>query len=261
MTVREDCQESVRRSLSLREGRSLTRQTPTVSRRRSFVGTRKTPLRAMPNAVVESSSLSTPTTLSPLINHPNSRVLLPLRASIRGQTHRPDGSEGIPLGPRGAPDGSECNLRDEENTENPVDVLEKHYEDVKAVVQDMEEKIDRENISEMKIDPDLSCSQAIHDAYERMKIETKDLDDISPAEKLTRRLDRELKIRSRRSGEPRVMRSPSERRIGSIRRRSKEMEQQQQLMKTEEKPSTPRFKGNLMMQSPQTALRRGRPNS
>ena len=286
MTVKED-QENVRRSLSLRENRKASLipvESPSLQRRKShtnlrskksFTNVTKTPPRPQLskrrlNSRIDFSSPSTPTTLSPLINHPDSKVLLPLRATSKNKGNRPDGSEDTPLGPRGAPDGSECNLRDTSPPEDAIYALEKQYIEIKSAVQNMENEIDRNNINDMKQSlmqnnsSTLSSSQIVNDAYERMKMETRDLS-CSPAENLTKRLGRELRIRSRRSGEPRVIRSPSERKIGSIRRRSKELEQQQQATKLvldeiSNKMGTPKFKGNLV-QSPQTSLRRGRPNS
>ncbi|XP_037795209.1 uncharacterized protein LOC119590603 [Penaeus monodon] len=199
----------------------------------------------------------------------------------RKKENEPDGEDVSTLGPRGVPDGAECILRDKvmptPAIADTVETLEQQYDDIKSVVKNMEEEVDKNNVQQLKETyfPDssslsaqnMSYSEMIQSAYERMKVETKDLE-ISPSDNLSKRLGKELKIRNRRSSEHRVIRSPSERKIGTIRRRSRELVQNaaKSLINVEDTPAnkpaqTPRMKGALMQTPINTALKRGRPNS
>lgn len=199
----------------------------------------------------------------------------------RKKENEPDGEDVSTLGPRGVPDGAECILRDKVTPKaavaDTVETLEQQYDDIKSVVKNMEEEVDKNNVQQLKETyfPDsssvsaqnMSYSEMIQSAYERMKVETKDLE-ISPSDNLSKRLGKELKIRKRRSSEHRVIRSPSERKIGTIRRRSRELVQNaaKSLINIEDTPAnkpiqTPRMKGALMQTPINTALKRGRPNS
>ncbi|XP_063595757.1 uncharacterized protein LOC134772646 [Penaeus indicus] len=199
----------------------------------------------------------------------------------RKKENEPDGEDVSTLGPRGVPDGAECILRDKVMPKpaiaDTVETLEQQYDDIKSVVKNMEEEVDKNNVQQLKETyfPDssslsaqnMSYSEMIQSAYERMKVETKDLE-ISPSDNLSKRLGKELKIRNRRSSEHRVIRSPSERKIGTIRRRSRELVQNaaKSLINVEDTPAnkpvqTPRMKGALMQTPINTALKRGRPNS
>lgn len=199
----------------------------------------------------------------------------------RKKENEPDGEDVSTLGPRGVPDGAECILRDKVKptaaVADTVETLEQQYDDIKSVVKNMEEEVDKNNVQQLKETyfPDssslsaqnMSYSEMIQSAYERMKVETKDLE-ISPSDNLSKRLGKELKIRNRRSSEHRVIRSPSERKIGTIRRRSRELVQNaaKSLINVEDTPAnkqvqTPRMKGALMQTPISTALKRGRPNS
>lgn len=204
------------------------------------------------------------------------------RCSIKS-LNEPDGAAMWTPEPRGVPDGAECTLRDQPRTS--LQALEQQYDDLKNVVRREEERLDKSavqhmtaalfpNISSSSAAQNLSCSEMIQSAYERMREETEgQLGTPGPSDMLSRRLDRELKIRNRRSGEHRVIRSPSERRIGTIRRRSKESVQNtaKSLISPEEVATpvpappafhhTPKMKATLLSTPASASLRRGRPNS
>ncbi|KAK8387386.1 hypothetical protein O3P69_018166 [Scylla paramamosain] len=204
------------------------------------------------------------------------------RRSSSKALNEPDGAESWTPGPRGVPDGAECTLRSQPST--ALQALEQQYDDIKSVVRREEEQLEQSAVHHMRAalfpnistsSQNLSCSEMIQSAYERMKVETEgQLVTPGPSDSLSRRLDRELKIRNRRSGgEHRVIRSPSERRIGTIRRRSKESVQNtaKNLITAEEIGSpaptpttffqTPKMKAALLSTPASTSLRRGRPNS
>ncbi|XP_068237604.1 uncharacterized protein [Palaemon carinicauda] len=198
----------------------------------------------------------------------------------RSTGNEPDGADMSTLGPRGIPDGAECNLRDgimpTPTVSNPLEELEQHYDDIKSVVKTMEAEVDQSNVQQMKetyfpnnsvTSENMSYSEMIQNAYERMKVESKDLGS-SPSQNLSKRLDKELKIRNRRSSEHRVMRSPSERKIGTIRRRSRELVQNaaKSMINVEDTPKvqahqTPKMKEHLIQTPVNGSLRRGKPNS
>lgn len=204
------------------------------------------------------------------------------RSSIKS-LNEPDGAAMWTPEPRGVPDGAECTLRDQPRTS--LQALEQEYDTIKNVVQREEERLDQSavqhmtaalfpNMSTTTTGQNLSCSEMIQNAYERMREETEgQLGTPGPSDMLSRRLDRELKIRNRRSGEHRVIRSPSERRIGTIRRRSKESVQNtaKSLISPEEVATpapaasafhcTPKMKATLLSTPASASLRRGRPNS
>lgn len=204
------------------------------------------------------------------------------RSSIKA-LNEPDGAAMWTPEPRGVPDGAECTLRDQPST--PLQALEQQYDDIKSVVRQEEERLEQStvqhmtaslfpNMSTATTSQNLSCSEMIQNAYERMREETEgQLGTPGPSDTLSRRLNRELKIRNRRSGEHPVIRSPSERRIGTIRRRSKESVQNtaKSLINPEEVATpapaasafqyTPKMKATLLSTPASASLRRGRPNS
>ncbi|XP_076056493.1 uncharacterized protein LOC143034393 [Oratosquilla oratoria] len=221
----------------------------------------------------------------------DSQVLKAARRARRSCGNDPDGADSCPLGDRGVPDGAECNLRDSLACtpmqvsrrpvgHSPIQVsvsdLEKKYAAIKSVVRTMEDEVDHSNVQQLKASffpegsgsaQNMSCSEMIQSAYERMKLETQTHDlGVSPSESLSKRLGKELKIRKRRSNE-RSIRSPSERKIGTIRRRSRELAQNaaKNLIQVEETPSkpsqTPQLKSALLQTPLNTSLRRGKPNS
>lgn len=118
---------------------------------------------------------------------------------------------------------------------NPIDlsdnefvtVHKSEYEDIKNRVSALEEELEK-----------LNTVQSVQTAYENVLAESEKLSDGS-TDNLATKLSRELKIR--KSAENKIIRSPSARKIGSIRRRSKEL-----TLKTAE---------------PKSNLKRGRPNT
>ncbi|KAF2355884.1 Rho GTPase-activating protein domain [Trinorchestia longiramus] len=191
---------------------------------------------------------------------------------------------------RGEPDGAERTLRDSPayvekpstsgNNGCALTTLESQYDSIKEAVVKMEKKMNDDALDELKRSlfgdeeitsiATLNHNEIIQSAYDRMKKESNMLG-MSPSENLSRRLDRELKIRRRRSGENCVVRSPSARKIGTIRRRSKELElkcqQGSSSVAGHETPAcsksagTPRLKEPLMKSPLSHSLKRGRPNS
>ncbi|KAL0270135.1 UNVERIFIED_CONTAM: hypothetical protein PYX00_007636 [Menopon gallinae] len=130
---------------------------------------------------------------------------------------------------------SDPDYQDEDYSENAADssdeselitVNKSEYEDIKNRVLALEEEIEI-----------LNAAHSIQSAYEKTLEESEKLSS-SSTERLARRLSKELKIRG---SEGKVIRSPSARKIGSIRRRSKESLQRSMEHKT--------------------SLRRGRPNT
>jgi hypothetical protein len=116
-----------------------------------------------------------------------------------------------------------------------VRIPKSEYEAIKNRVSAIENRISQEfgnmittnnTVSNMLTPSIVSCStevnsnaELVQTAYERTLVESEKLGD-SSADHLARRLSRELRFR--RSLESKVMRSPSARKIGTIRRRSKE---------------------------------------
>ncbi|RXG60746.1 Rho GTPase-activating protein 11A [Armadillidium vulgare] len=179
--------------------------------------------------------------------------------------HAPVGSNVVNLGPRGVPDGAEDDIRKspliKSNLPSSFRAQEEEF---------VENTLKNEEISEnCKYSIELhkfkvsSSTRLVSDALEKVENETKELETIQD-ENFNRRLTKELRSRGRRSDEFRTFRSPSERKIESVRRRSKELDQhlarQSQKCDVDMQTNTPKFKGPLI-QSPQAALRRGKPNS
>ena len=191
--------------------------------------------------------------------------------------NRPDGSEACQLGPRGVPDGAESSIRDsfskkKSTMEDDAVELEQHYLEVKSAVLKLEKEEDMDNLEHLRGDfsensstfeNNMTYSEMIQSAYEKIKYNSRDLSSTSPSESMSRRLGHELKIKKRRSGENRVMRSPSERRIGVLRRRSKEMLQNAAKLSSEDgaATNTPKLKSALLQTPLNASLKRGKPNS
>ena len=178
---------------------------------------------------------------------------------------------------RGVPDGAEEHISTpvlpKKCSADPLNSLEEQYMTIKSAVKDMEIDMGfdideslpfKDNVESVVT---LNHNEIIQSAYDRIQKESNGLG-MSPSEHLSRRLDKELKIRRRRSGEGRVCRSPSERRIGTIRRRSKELEVKQQQSEKKSsrednkvKPMTPIIKPSLVKSPLTQSLKRGRPNA
>ncbi|XP_063982042.1 uncharacterized protein LOC135165048 [Diachasmimorpha longicaudata] len=101
--------------------------------------------------------------------------------------------------------------------EEYVKIPKKEYEEIKNRVSAIETRIDQEfdTIDNFCMD---SASE-VQSKYERTLGEAS-IDSITPADQLARRLGKELKIR--KPSEGKIIRSPSARKIGNIRRRSQE---------------------------------------
>lgn len=108
-----------------------------------------------------------------------------------------------------------------------ITVHKSEYEEIKNRVSALEEDLEL-----------LATVHSVQFAYEKTLEESERLNEGS-TEKLAKRLSKELKIRS--SSENKVMRSPSARKIGSVRRRSRELV--------------------LRNSEPKSNLKRGRPNT
>ncbi|KAK4885710.1 hypothetical protein RN001_001981 [Aquatica leii] len=133
-------------------------------------------------------------------------------------------------------------------TEEPdyVKISRSEYEDIQKRVMAIERRISIEldNIEQVDSVEKVQC------AYEKTLVESEHL---SPTtDQLAKRLSKELKIR--RSTEQKVVRSPSARKIGSLRRRSRELERQN--IRLRRNHSLQLNAGNKV-----TTLRRGQPNS
>ncbi|XP_017777488.1 PREDICTED: serine/arginine repetitive matrix protein 1-like isoform X2 [Nicrophorus vespilloides] len=138
----------------------------------------------------------------------------------------------------------------EPETENYVRISKVEYEEIKNRVSAIERRISIE-LENAEPEASATCDDGVKDvemAYEQTLVQTEPL---SPTtDQLAKRLSRELKIR--RSNEPKVFRSPSARKIGSLRRRSRERDQV-------------RLNRNqswcVTSSASKSALRRGRPNT
>lgn len=120
-----------------------------------------------------------------------------------------------------------------------VRIPKQEYEEIKnrvsAIENQITEEFEKDGSTFNKVD-EVQCK------YEQTLEESEPLQMDTSTDKLAKRLSRELKIR--RSDHRKVIRSPSARKIGTIRRRSKEFEKKQ-------------IKADLS----RSALKRGRPNT
>lgn len=150
------------------------------------------------------------------------------------------------------------------NSEDYVRISRSEYEDIKNRVSNIESRISSEfeniigvSMSDLEMTPNksvVSNLKTVQSVYERT-LESAEKLNGSASDELARRLGKELKIRD--SLEKKVMRSPSARKIGSLRRRSKE--------------NIPLIKRNLSLNVPDrwnshqfyplNGLRRGKPNT
>lgn len=150
------------------------------------------------------------------------------------------------------------------NSEDYVRISRSEYEDIKNRVSNIESRISSEfeniigvSMSDLEMTPNKSVPDSlktVQSVYERT-LESAEKLNGSASDELARRLGKELKIRD--SFDKKVMRSPSARKIGSLRRRSKE--------------NIPLIKRNLSLNVPDrwnshqfyplNSLRRGKPNT
>lgn len=130
-----------------------------------------------------------------------------------------------------------------------VRISRSEYEDIKSRVLAIEQQIS----FELKdLDKTEDVIEKVQTAYEKTLVEAEPL---SPTtDQLARRLSKELKIR--RSAEQKVMRSPSARKIGSLRRRSQELERQSSkiVQRTQTWNVGHNFRSNLKRGKPNTVL-------
>lgn len=149
-------------------------------------------------------------------------------------------------------------------SEDYVRISRSEYEDIKNRVSNIESRISSEfeniigvSMSDLEMTPNkpaVDSLKTVQSVYERT-LESAEKLNGSASDELARRLGKELKIRD--SLEKKVMRSPSARKIGSLRRRSKE--------------NIPLIKRNLSLNVPDrwnshkfyplNGLRRGKPNT
>ncbi|KAI4467645.1 rho gtpase activating protein 11a [Holotrichia oblita] len=129
-------------------------------------------------------------------------------------------------------DQSNSDINKDDNDKTPtnegngseyVKISKAEYEEIKYRVTEIERRISIElENPNVNLNKQLNTIENVQDAYEQTLEQAKPL---SPTtDQLARRLSRELKIR--RSAEQKIIRSPSARKIGSIRRRSRELEKQ-----------------------------------
>jgi hypothetical protein len=154
---------------------------------------------------------------------------------------------------------------DEEYVKIPKSEFEAFKERVSAIETRISQEFNSVKLDSIKGDfndsPLLNGPEKVGEKFQKTLQEVESIENFgSVDDQLSKRLSRELKIR--RSVESRVMRSPSARKIGSIRRRSKEGQRLSRnqswhlgtsiVVQDESKPSTFYPKSNL---------RRGRPNT
>ncbi|KAF5299562.1 hypothetical protein FQR65_LT09367 [Abscondita terminalis] len=126
-----------------------------------------------------------------------------------------------------------------------VKISRSEYEDIQKRVTEIERRISLELDTIEQVDG----VEKVQCAYEKTLVESEHL---SPTtDQLAKRLSKELKIR--RSTDQKVVRSPSARKIGSLRRRSRELERQHNRVKRNH---------SLQLNSEnKVSLRRGQPNT
>ncbi|GJQ76282.1 hypothetical protein Trydic_g2012 [Trypoxylus dichotomus] len=114
-------------------------------------------------------------------------------------------------------------LTGENNEPEYVKISKAEYEEIKYRVTEIERRISLElENPDVNLVKQLNTIEHVQDAYEQTLEQAEPL---SPTtDQLARRFSKELKIR--RSAEQKVIRSPSARKIGTIRRRSRELEKQ-----------------------------------
>lgn len=133
-----------------------------------------------------------------------------------------------------------------------VRVPKTEYEEIKNRVRAIERRLSLElDTAQTKTDVDEDPIEKVQDAYEKTLHEAQPL---SPTtDHLARRFSRELKIR--KSSETRVIRSPSSRKIGSLRRKSRDSERQNAVARRQS------WHVSSVDVGPKSCLKRGRPNT
>uniref|UniRef100_A0A1B6E1U8 Uncharacterized protein n=2 Tax=Clastoptera arizonana TaxID=38151 RepID=A0A1B6E1U8_9HEMI len=147
-----------------------------------------------------------------------------------------------------------------------VRISKKEYESIKNRVSEIETRISHEfeNIkgvsicSDLEVTPNASKTEIkdIQSAYERTLEQSEKLNN-SSTDELARRLSRDLKIR--RSMDSCIIRSPSARKIGTLRRKSKDNSPQLNRHMSLNTADRPRFRNSNFY--PSKSLQRGKPNT
>lgn len=181
---------------------------------------------------------------------------------------------------------------EKENDLHMVPISKSDYEEIKDRVSAIETRISKEfgkiqskllndSLDSVDMTSHLNGPEKVLEKFERAMEETESINLTPTTEHLARRLSRDLKIR--RSAEQKVFRSPSARKIGSIRRRSQENVRlsrnkswhmganscairnriTETATKISPKPVSPSTATNDVFMQPQirSSLRRGRPNT
>ncbi|KAF5304786.1 hypothetical protein FQA39_LY09563 [Lamprigera yunnana] len=141
--------------------------------------------------------------------------------------------------------GGSVHNKTEDVESDYVKISRSEYEDIHKRVSAIERRISLE-LDNME---PVANVEKVQCAYEKTLVEAEHL---SPTtDQLARRLSRELKIRQ--SAEQKVVRSPSARKIGTLRRRSRELERQNNKVK--------RNHSLQLSNDNRTTLKRGKPNT
>jgi hypothetical protein len=133
------------------------------------------------------------------------------------------------------------------------------YEEIKNKVSNLENQLNEElSKAALAATVDAHPASFVQGEYERTLEDSERFSNCQSTEQLAKRLSRELKIR--RSGENKVIRSPSARKIGSLRRRSRELNRP--LLRTSSLGKMVRSPVRSTVPPPSgCGLRRGRPNT
>ncbi|KAF4531719.1 hypothetical protein B566_EDAN009340 [Ephemera danica] len=142
-----------------------------------------------------------------------------------------------------------------------VNNFSSEYEEIKNKVSNLENQLNEElsKAHEARLNnTDGHTATFVQSEYERTMEDSEQFNNCQTTEHLAKRLSRELKIR--RSGENKVIRSPSARKIGSLRRRSRELSRP--ILRTSSLGKMMRSPVRCTVPLPAArSLRRGRPNT
>jgi hypothetical protein len=136
--------------------------------------------------------------------------------------------------------------------------LNNEYEEIRNKVSSLENQLNEELSKAQQETSDAPIASFVQSAYERTLEDSEKFNNCQSTEKLAKRLSRELKIRC--SVENKVIRSPSARKIGTLRRRSRESSRQLVRTSSLGKMMRSPVRSTVPLQHPRS-LRRGRPNT
>ncbi|XP_039315221.1 uncharacterized protein LOC120360016 isoform X2 [Solenopsis invicta] len=138
------------------------------------------------------------------------------------------------------PSSDVISLSSDHCEEDYVRIRKSEYEDIKNRVSAIESRISQEFgcIYNEKNDITTHSLNKIQTAYEKT-LEEASIENTLTSDYLAKRLSKELKIR--RSGEHKIIRSPSARKIGSLRRRSQEKIASKRVRRTASRHTSPEF--------------------